>query len=431
MAILARRRRGFDERLPDGRSVYEAVHGLSREVPLGGDSIGAMNRVVPVGDLPREVPGRQPVPLETTAVDPSANTLLMRHPIVPVPGGRLVAPAEELPAPDPEPQRDFTPQQRTLADMPAPPAMIQHNNKGRPVAIIGGDDPIHNNLELIRAQEGYKAPRSTKDQLLALLGGGVGGAIDYATNQKTRNRWAVGEDIANEEGQIGRDLGLRKSQNDLNRAGLQEDLIRSQIGENKAQAQRAAREPLTREPGFTLGEGQERYDAQGNVIASRPGKPTSEKPPERNVINGVLVERQADGTWKPVYESPTKPDVGVEDADAKYKKAEGYWDDALRLEKEASQIVTKDALGYDDPSAIARQRTLLDEAANLKSRTRTLQEQGDALKIKAKSGVRRGGPAPSPSTHILSKKDWLRSHPESDWPKAVAAAKAGGYQIVE
>jgi hypothetical protein len=59
-----------------------------------------------------------------------------------------------------------------------------------------------------RAQEGYKAPRSTKDQILSLLTGGIPGAIDYATNQNTRNRWAVGEDVQKGEGQIARDLSV-------------------------------------------------------------------------------------------------------------------------------------------------------------------------------------------------------------------------------
>lgn len=271
MAILARRKRDW-ETLPDGRSVYGAVRDLSR-------------------------------PLETSSFQ-EPKPAPVRRVALPEP-----APAGELPAFDSEPQRDFTLRGRTLADMPPPPTMIQRNNKGRPVAIIGGDDPIQKNLELIRAQEGYKAPRSTKDQILALLQGGVSGAIDYATNQKTRNRWAVGEDIANEEGQIARELGLRKSQNDLNRAGLQDDLLRSQIGENEAQAQRALREPLTREPGFTLGQGQVRYGPDGKVIATRPGKPTVEKPPERQVIDGKLLERQSDGLWKPVYESSAKPDT--------------------------------------------------------------------------------------------------------------------------
>lgn len=39
--------------------------------------------------------------------------------------------------------------------------------------------------------------------------------------------------------------------------------------------------------------------------------------------------------------------------------------------------------------------------------------------------------APSPSTHVLSKKDWLKSHDAKDWPKATAEAKRLGYSIVE
>lgn len=89
---------------------------------------------------------------------------------------------------------------------------IIYNNKGRPVSVEGGNDPVEANRMLIREQEGYKAPRSWKDQGLALLTGGVPGAIAYATDQNTRNRWAVGDDIASEEGQIARDLGIQGKQ---------------------------------------------------------------------------------------------------------------------------------------------------------------------------------------------------------------------------
>lgn len=99
-----------------------------------------------------------------------------------------------------------------LESMKPPPTMIQRNNKGRPVAIVGGGDRIAANQELIRAQEDYKAPRSTKDQLLALAMGGIPGAVGYATNQDVRNRWAVGDDIASEENQINRDLGVQGKQ---------------------------------------------------------------------------------------------------------------------------------------------------------------------------------------------------------------------------
>ncbi len=39
--------------------------------------------------------------------------------------------------------------------------------------------------------------------------------------------------------------------------------------------------------------------------------------------------------------------------------------------------------------------------------------------------------SPTPSTHQLVKSEWLKSHPESDWPKAVRTAKTAGYTIVE
>lgn len=141
------------------------------------------------------------------------------------PSVRTVAP---LPAPsstdptatpiDPLDVRSTAPAIPVLSSMKAPPPMIERNNKGRPVSIVGGDDPVANNMALIRSQEAYKAPRSTKDQILSLLTGGIPGAIDYATNQNTRNRWATGQDIADEEGQIQRELGVQGKQASIDAA---------------------------------------------------------------------------------------------------------------------------------------------------------------------------------------------------------------------
>lgn len=134
----------------------------------------------------------------------------------PAPLRSIVEPLPEVPQRDlsnvPTDRVELQLPQPSTKDLGAPPVMITHNNKGRPVAAIGGDDPIANNMQLIREQEGYKAPRSTKDQILAFVQGGLPGGIDYATNQNTRNRWATGEDIQSEEGQIARDLGVQSKQ---------------------------------------------------------------------------------------------------------------------------------------------------------------------------------------------------------------------------
>ncbi len=89
---------------------------------------------------------------------------------------------------------------------------VIYNNKGRPVSVEGGPDPVAANEALIREQEDYKAPRSTKDQVLAFLTGGIPGGIDYATNQHTRDQWATRQDISSEEGQIQRELGVQGRQ---------------------------------------------------------------------------------------------------------------------------------------------------------------------------------------------------------------------------
>lgn len=378
-------RQPWDERLPDGRPVYEAV------------------------DLPRK-----PLqPLDTPEV-PMGNTPMMRRPIG--------EPMSDLP------QRDFLPAKPGLVNMPAPPTMIQRNNKGRPVDVIGGGDPIAAKQELIRAQEGYKAPRSTKDQILSLLAGGVGGGIDYATNQNTRNRWAIGEDIAKEEGQIKREASVQDQLGQQRRQVLQEDLMKSQIGENQAQAARALREPLTREPGFTLGEGQIRYDSGGNVIATRPGKSAPEKLPERNVVNGVLVERQPDGSWKSVYESPSKPDTAGFTNEQITRNISDAANEQAKVEqalKDTAPTITKPSLYAGEPPTVERNPIY----ANLENRRNKLID--DQRRMRQQLKPSKVADVPSPQTHVLSKSNWLKSHSASDWSKAVAAAKDAGYQIAQ
>lgn len=157
---------------------------------------------------------------------------------------------------------------------------------------------------------------------LGFLAGGIPGAI-YTAGEGLINRRGQSKDwqqreLANTEGTIQR-LGNRRKE------GLQENLIRAQTdkaerepdynlspGEarmrgNQVIVSRPAKAPP--ETGFTLGEGQARFNPQGGVIASRPAKAQPTKPPPRIVVNGTVLEQQEDGTLKPVYQSPEKPDI--------------------------------------------------------------------------------------------------------------------------
>lgn len=158
---------------------------------------------------------------------------------------RTIAPLPNVPIPDVSTERveldsRSQPPSRQVVppeELGTPPTLFKRNNKGRPVGIdVGPTDPIEQNIELIREQENYKAPRSTKDQILSLFTGGVPGAIDYATNQNTRNRWAVGEDVAREEGQIDRELGLQGKQASI-AAAKQRPVFQQQNQDLKQDAQ--------------------------------------------------------------------------------------------------------------------------------------------------------------------------------------------------
>lgn len=110
---------------------------------------------------------------------------------------------------------------RSVAPQPVgeAPTMVQLNNKGRPLRAIGGDQMAANET-LLNKQENYQAPRSTKDQILAFLTGGLPGGLAYAVDQKTRNQWATGRDIAQTEGTIQRDLGQSKERAQIENMGI-------------------------------------------------------------------------------------------------------------------------------------------------------------------------------------------------------------------
>lgn len=414
----------WDERLPNGRSVDEAMQGQSPDRMSGVASSPSRILAPP--------PNTDAQPIER---DPYAGA---RNPSI-----------------------------RTLAEVGPPPTMIQNNNKGRPVAIIGGDDRVANNMELIRAQEDYKAPRSTKDQILSFLQGGVSGAIDYATNQNTRNRWATGEDIAKEQGQIQRQVSLDKSRNDL-----LNDKARRQL--EGARAIKALKEPIPREPGFTLGEGQTRYDAQGNVLQAGPPKAKSTKPPIRQADEQGN-EYYADAeSGEPLRDSkgeiryaarakPPKPDETPKDFASRsrnFTAAQSEYQGLIEEEKAAALAKDKAYANYstikdqwvragnpnpDIQSDVVAAKKAADEAQTHYASFWSKKDAAKAKMLRHGDGVDANGEplppkpltrgarsgAPSPSTHVLNKQAWLKSHPETDWPKAIVAAKAAGYQVIQ
>lgn len=415
---LQRRRVAFDENLPDGSTVDEALRSLNQSPDRMSGVASSPTRAVALPDASASLAA----PVDA---DPYENA---HNPAIP-----------------------------SLSSLKAPPTMIQKNNKGRPVAIVGGDDPISNNMELIRAQEGYKAPRSTKDQILSFLEGGVPGGIAYATDQDTRNRWAVGGDIAREQGQIQRRVALDKSQNDL-----LNDQARRQL--EGAQAIKALQEP--REPGFTLGEGQTRYDPQGNAVQSRPPKAQSKPPVKQADDQGNEYLADAD-TGEPLRDTrggirytarakAPKPDESPKLATRQrnYQAAKSEYDGLIEEEKSAAKAKDKAYADYStarskygstatadiQPDVIAA-KVAADRAQAKYGEYWGKKDAAKAKMIQHGDGVDANGDAlppkvtptrdPSPSTHVLNKKAWLQTHPESDWPKAVTAAKTAGYQIVE
>jgi hypothetical protein len=101
--------------------------------------------------------------------------------------------------------------------------MVVYNNKSRPIGVEGGGDVIQRNEALLKAQEGYKAPRSMKEMakqaFFGFLQGGIPGAImntaHYGLDQNYRNQVTMGGDIANTQGIIKRESALQNQRNEL------------------------------------------------------------------------------------------------------------------------------------------------------------------------------------------------------------------------
>jgi murein DD-endopeptidase MepM/ murein hydrolase activator NlpD len=91
----------------------------------------------------------------------------------------------------------------------------------------------------------------------------------------------------------------------LDSEGLAKDLgisvaeLKRQYKEAKTNAESAAAK-AAQEGAFTLGEGQLRYDAQGNLIAAGMDKQED----NTKVVGGNLLERDANGNWRTIFTAP-------------------------------------------------------------------------------------------------------------------------------
>lgn len=186
----------------------------------------------------------------------------------------------------------------SLEEMPTAPTMFFGRNR-KPVRAIG-EDPLAADMELLRAQESYKAPRSTKDTILqgifGFLGGGLPGAaanvLRYQLDEPYRRSVAIGDEIQNTKERIQQGLITRKSENDWLNDQSERDY-------RAAQTYRL-RHPIEKDEGFTLGD--TRYDSKGNVIVRNPKAVEPEGPVFRNVGNDLI--RLTDGKPELIYRAP-------------------------------------------------------------------------------------------------------------------------------
>jgi hypothetical protein len=264
MPILRRRRQPWDETLPNGQRVDEAVAALSRNPWPPPRRRLVLPPVAPIEQSAIPEPEitpimRQPVPVPSVAEigPPPIVPVLTRNPVseptVPLPTWN---PGEVLDY-SPEPiRRQLVPVDENVSVGYAPPPVLAPFN--RPPVMFGGRDGLPERVvaegsSLDRAMlkrgalEDYQPKKESKKHLLArtllnFIGGGIpgaagtligpGGIMDRRGLDRSRQQ----QELARTDQGIGRELLMRKTTNDL----LNDE---SQRRYRQAQTTRLGREP--------------------------------------------------------------------------------------------------------------------------------------------------------------------------------------------
>jgi len=265
---------------------WEGIRNFRRgvgAVPLGGPSIGRREDIVPVSQLPIGPPDEEPDEEElapiTRAIEPSAAP----------PMGELLGLPSSVP-------------------LDRAPVMIRRNDRGRPLSTIGGDSSLERDLELLNAQESYKAPHSWKDlakaSILGFINRGLPGVAanvaNYELDPSVRNEMAVGQDAQKTQERIQREILRRKV------VGADAD---NQLDRQYKTAQiERMRHPV--EPDRVVGGQIVRRNQSGGYepVYTGTAKPEKAKPVRRYIIGNRIVEEQPDGSLKEVFTAPDKPE---------------------------------------------------------------------------------------------------------------------------
>lgn len=207
----------------------------------------------------------------------------------------------------------------------------------------------------------------------------------------------------------------------------------------------------------------------GRTVTVIPGNPKLNQLP-RLQSDGQIIQQQYDGTWKPVYGTPTS-EVTADNADqeaiykwqrdnaeneAKRTAANSAAADLIAAAEDhqrkvttiAGQISNLDAqmakIGKRDPALgpLQRQRQQLKEAQETEQKAmdesyrKAREHQSEAMKyptlLPPPKRVRRNSQqgTATPAGQSLSKSAWLQSHPGGDWNAAVTEAQKRNIPII-
>lgn len=364
-------RRPWDERLPDGRSVAEALGGLSPSLPAPRSAIPATGypagpAAVPTATMPQIHLGA-PVANSGSLADRLANLRALRG-----------------------------------AD---PSVDVQRTPWGYEEVAPTREHPSRLRQALAGALQG--AALGGQGGAWQALGGALTGAAAGGISPRLMQALARKQEVDRLTGEVGQEqqialrnaqIGTEMAQGEYAAARPSIELSRiyqqQQEAEERARIQREEEAGRNRRGAATITESAATRAERERHNRAMEGKPTGSN--ERN-LNGAIYRKDENGIWQLAPGSPAPRDIPSEKAGEKaterstksrqaaalYSKGADYWQQAQSKRREADQLGSSPTLRITNKERIDQ---LNREAAALEKETRDVQQKGDLLAAEGESG---------------------------------------------
>lgn len=446
-----RRRQVFDERLPDGRSVAEALAaltgGLGAPTPRT-DEFAPFPGVLPAGTYMGDAP----------ALRPTAPPAVPTAPIRPL--ANLPIPATGPDPAIPEARPPLYSGERTEGLSELGKLMLRRKILQDPANINGR---VYDTAEGIEVAPGHPMSRKRGALMGALQGalaggvsgqglwGMVGGAGTGAAVGAINPKLVRALERQQEVERVNRDIG-EQQQLELGTAKIVGTQAEAQYNTLRPYIEQARIEEAQRHniEGETTAQSRAATALKDNEIRGRTLEETTRHnraieskggPIVSRVLNGQILERDpTTGNWTPGKGSPPAVDKAAVRAEeksterrAKESQASKLYDRAIQYQDQAQSKRDDAARLESTPSGRIQEKaniaTLIREAEKLESQAASLQTEGDKVTAQAESIPAAAGAAKSSGTFDLRR--WKADHPDADTAPIIKKAKARGLRIIE